>query len=63
MASSHWDEKQSERYREFRYEFAERAVAGRIVAVAGGTGGLGAAAVSLLAREAARLASSRGRMA
>ena len=55
MASSYWDEKLAERYRKFRYEFAERALAGRVVVVAGGTGGLGAATVTLLAREGARL--------
>jgi len=55
MASSYWDEKLAERYRKFRYEFAERSLAGRVVVVAGGTGGLGAATVTLLAREGARL--------
>jgi NAD(P)-dependent dehydrogenase (short-subunit alcohol dehydrogenase family) len=55
VASPYWDEKQAERYHAFRFEFPERALAGRVVAVAGGTGGLGAAAVMLLAREGARL--------
>ncbi len=55
MASRYWDEKLAERYREFRYEFPEQALRGRIVVVAGGTGGLGAASVTLLAREGARL--------
>lgn len=55
MASPYWDEKLAERYRNFRYAFAERALAGRTVVVAGGTGGLGAAAVALLAREGAAL--------
>ncbi len=53
MASAYWDEAQAERYRRFRYEFPERTLAGRSVIVAGGTGGLGAATVSLLAREGA----------
>ena len=55
MGSKYWDEKTAERYKAFRYEFAERALAGRVVIVAGGTGGLGAATVMLLAREGARL--------
>lgn len=55
MASSYWDEKLAERYRRFHYDFAERVLAGRVVVVAGGTGGLGAATVMLLAREGARL--------
>lgn len=53
MTSPYWDEAQAERYRRFRYEFSERTLAGRAVIVAGGTGGLGAAAVALLAREGA----------
>ncbi|MBI3669938.1 MAG: SDR family oxidoreductase [Acidobacteria bacterium] len=55
MASPYWDEKQAERYRAFRFELAERTLAGRVLAVAGGSGGLGAATVWLLAREGARL--------
>ena len=55
MASAYWDEKLAARYREFRYQFAERALAKRTIVVAGGTGGLGAAAVTLLAREGARV--------
>lgn len=55
VATSYWDEKLAEAYRNFRYEFAEQALRGRVVAVAGGTGGLGAATVTLLAREGARL--------
>ena len=55
MASRYWDEKLAERYRAFHYEFPEQALRGRIVVVAGGTGGLGAATVTLLAREGAQL--------
>ena len=65
MASAFWDEALAERYRQFRYEFPESALAGRTVIVAGGTGGLGAATVALLAREGARVVlgfrSNRGR--
>ncbi len=55
MTSPYWDQKLADHYRAFRYEFPERALAGAVVAVAGGTGGLGAATVALLAREGARL--------
>ncbi len=55
MASVYWDENLAERYHHFRYEFPERPLAGRTVIVAGGTGGLGAATVALLAREGAEL--------
>jgi len=51
MSSAHWDETRAERYRSFRYEFDEKALAGKSVIVAGGTGGLGSALVALLARE------------
>jgi NAD(P)-dependent dehydrogenase (short-subunit alcohol dehydrogenase family) len=55
MSSQHWDEARAAAYRDFRYEFLERTLAGKAVVVAGGTGGLGAATVSLLAREGAQL--------
>ena len=44
-----------ERWRRFRFDFPELTLAGRTVAVAGGTGGLGSALVALLANEGARL--------
>jgi len=55
MTSKYWDEKLAERYRRYRYEFAPKTLAGQTVVVAGGTGGLGAATVALLAAEGARL--------
>jgi 3-oxoacyl-[acyl-carrier protein] reductase len=55
MASQYWDEAQAAAYRQFRYEFPEHALSGKTVIVAGGSGGLGAATVVLLAREGARL--------
>jgi 3-oxoacyl-[acyl-carrier protein] reductase len=55
MASSYWDEKLAERCRNFHYQFGERTLAGRALIVAGGTGGLGAATVALLAQEGAEL--------
>jgi 3-oxoacyl-[acyl-carrier protein] reductase len=39
--------------RSFDFDFNERSLAGRVVLVAGGTGGLGSAAVALLARDGA----------
>lgn len=56
MSSQFWDETRAEAYRRFRFEFAEKTLAGKGVVVAGGTGGLGAATVALLAAEGARLA-------
>jgi 3-oxoacyl-[acyl-carrier protein] reductase len=55
MTSPHWDEAQAEAYRQFKFDFREKPLAGKAVVVAGGTGGLGAATVSLLAREGAHL--------
>ena len=55
MPSPYFDEKAAKRSKSFRYEFAKRPLAGCTVVVAGGTGGLGAATVALLAREGARL--------
>lgn len=55
MTSPHWDEARAAAYREFRFEFPEKTLAGKTIIVAGGTGGLGAATVMLLAREDAKL--------
>jgi NAD(P)-dependent dehydrogenase (short-subunit alcohol dehydrogenase family) len=55
MTSQYWDEAEADAYRQFRYEFPVRALAGKTVIVAGGSGGLGAATVALLAREGVRL--------
>src|SRR6267378_2756261 len=54
MASPYWDEALAARYRAFQYSFPERPLAGRVVVLAGGAGGLGAAATLLLAREGAK---------
>jgi len=40
---------------EFSFDFGERTLEGRVVLVAGGTGGLGSATVALLARDGARV--------
>ncbi len=55
MGSPYWDEALAARYRAFQYSFPERRLAGRVVILVGGTGGLGAAATMLLAREGAKL--------
>jgi NAD(P)-dependent dehydrogenase (short-subunit alcohol dehydrogenase family) len=55
MTSSHWDEPRADAYRRFHYEFRENTLAGKTIVVAGGTGGLGAATVWLLARDGAHL--------
>src|ERR1700721_3239169 len=55
MTSLHWDAGQAHAYHEFQYHFPEKTLAGKTVVVAGGSGGLGAATVALLAREGAPL--------
>ncbi len=55
MPSPYFDEKVAKRCKSFRFEFAKRPLAGCTAVVAGGTGGLGAATVALLAKEGARL--------
>jgi NAD(P)-dependent dehydrogenase (short-subunit alcohol dehydrogenase family) len=55
MTSQHWDGARAAAYTHFQYEFPNKTLAGKTVVVAGGTGGLGAATVSLLAREGAHL--------
>ena len=53
MASQYLDERQVEAYRNFEYDFSTEKWGGRVVLVAGGAGGLGAAFVAwLLARGA-----------
>jgi 3-oxoacyl-[acyl-carrier protein] reductase len=55
MTSPHWDQARADAYRSFHFVFPSETLAGKSVIVAGGTGGLGSATVSLLAREGARL--------
>ncbi len=55
MPSEFLDEASLERYRRFAFEFPERTLSGKVVLIAGATGGLGAATVALLAREGARV--------
>ena len=55
MPSCFWDEALAAKSRAFRYEYPDRPLARRVIVVAGGSGGLGAAATMLLAREGAKL--------
>lgn len=55
MASAYWDEALANKYRNFQYSFPKCSLAGRVIILAGGTGGLGAATTLLLAREGAKL--------
>src|SRR5580658_620307 len=55
MTSQYWDAGQADAYHEFQYHFSEKTLAGKTIIVAGGSGGLGAATVALLAREGAQL--------
>ncbi len=55
MPSSYWDPQREEAYRSFRYEFPVNTLRDKTIVVAGGSGGLGAATVALLAAEGARL--------
>ena len=55
MPSDYFPDSQAEAYARFEYDFADRGFAGRRIALAGGTGGLGSAAAALLAREGAQL--------
>lgn len=53
MTSKHLDPEQAKRLAEQRYDFNRRGLAGRVVLVPGGTGGLGAAVTALLLVEGA----------
>jgi len=53
MPSRFLDPERDRRHAELRYDFAPRALAGRVVLVAGGFGGLGRAIVALLLQEGA----------
>ena len=53
MASRHLDPEQARRYAEYRYDFNRKALAGRVVLVPGGAGGLGAAITALLIQDGA----------
>lgn len=55
MPSVYWDEARAEAYRRFAFQFPDRPLAGQSVVLSGGSGGLGAAAAALLAREGANL--------
>ena len=53
MPSRHLDPEQARRYAEYRYDFNRKSLAGRVVLVPGGAGGLGAAITALLVQDGA----------
>ncbi len=53
MPSRHLDPEQSRRYAEHRYDFNRKSLAGRVILVPGGAGGLGAAIAALLVQDGA----------
>src|SRR5512139_2647069 len=53
MPSRHLDPEQARRYAEYRYDFSRKSLAGRVVLVPGGAGGLGAAITALLVQDGA----------
>jgi NAD(P)-dependent dehydrogenase (short-subunit alcohol dehydrogenase family) len=53
MPSRHLDPEQARRYAEYRYDFNRKSLAGRVVLVPGGAGGLGAAISALLVQDGA----------
>ncbi len=54
MPSEFFDPERSARHARFEFDFPERSLAGKVVLLPGGSGGLGAALVALLVREGAR---------
>lgn len=55
MSSEFFNPELAARYAKFDFDFPERALAGRVILMPGGSGGLGAALAALLAREGARV--------
>ena len=53
MPSRHLDPDQARRYAEYRYDFNRKSLAGRVVLVVGGAGGLGAAISAHLLQDGA----------
>jgi len=53
MTSSHLDAEEARRHDQLKFDYARRPLAGRVILLAGGTGGLGAATAALLMTEGA----------
>ena len=53
MTSRFLDEQQAVRYRQFHFDFPEHTLAGKVILVAGASGGLGSATAALLVKEGA----------
>jgi NAD(P)-dependent dehydrogenase (short-subunit alcohol dehydrogenase family) len=54
MPSRHLDPEQVRRYTEYRYDFNPKSLAGRVILVPGGAGGLGGAITALLLQDGAK---------
>jgi pteridine reductase len=61
MASQYFDETIAERYARFQFEFCADSLRGRVIALAGGSGGLGAATAALLVKEGASVVAGYAR--
>jgi len=55
MVSEFLDAARTARYERFEFDFAERTLAGKVIPLPGGAGGLGAATAALLVREGAQV--------
>jgi NAD(P)-dependent dehydrogenase (short-subunit alcohol dehydrogenase family) len=55
MPSQFFDETVAEQYRNFQFEFSSTPLHGKVIVLAGGTGGLGAATAALLVQQGARV--------
>ena len=55
MASQFFDENTAAKYRRFEFAFENASLRDKVIALAGGTGGLGAATAALLVQHGARV--------
>jgi pteridine reductase len=55
MSPDFFDQERADRYGRFQFDFPSRTLAGKVILIPGGSGGLGAATVALLAGEGAQV--------